>query len=214
MGTKLDTEIIGVAKDAKYSEVKAAIPALFFRPYKQGGARRVDDLLRARPATDPEAASSARFSQSSAAASIRTCRSKNLRTLPQQVKENVFMDRFIGVMSTSFAVLATLLAAVGLYGVLAYTVAQRTREIGLRMALGAAPARVRLMILRQVAVMTVIGGGSACWLRSGSRASQSRSCSRCRAAIRWCSPGDHHARARRTCSPASSRHIAPRRSIR
>jgi ABC-type antimicrobial peptide transport system permease subunit len=69
------------------------------------------------------------------------------------------MDRFISIMSTSFAVLATLLAAVGLYGVLAYTVAQRTREIGLRMALGAAPTRVRLMILRQVGVMTLIGGG-------------------------------------------------------
>jgi ABC-type antimicrobial peptide transport system permease subunit len=60
-------------------------------------------------------------------------------------------------MSTAFAVLATLLAAMGLYGVLAYTVAQRTREIGLRMALGAAPARVRRMILRQVGIMTVIG---------------------------------------------------------
>ena len=83
---------------------------------------------------------------------------EELRTLPQQVRENVFLDRFITVLSTAFACLATLLAAVGLYGVLAYTVTQRTREIGLRMALGAAPARVRSMILRQVAMMTLIGG--------------------------------------------------------
>ena len=64
----------------------------------------------------------------------------------------------ISTLSTGFAVLATVLGAVGLYGVLAYTVAQRTREIGLRMALGAAPGRVRAMVLRQVAWMTLIGG--------------------------------------------------------
>jgi ABC-type antimicrobial peptide transport system permease subunit len=83
---------------------------------------------------------------------------ENLRTLEQQVQNNVFLDRLMTTLSAAFAVLATLLAAVGLYGVLAYTVTQRTREIGLRMALGAAPARVRVMVLRQVAVMTAVGG--------------------------------------------------------
>jgi ABC-type antimicrobial peptide transport system permease subunit len=83
---------------------------------------------------------------------------ESLRTMEQQVRENVFMDRLLTVLAGSFAGLATLLAAIGLYGVLAYTVAQRTREIGLRMALGAAPDRVRRMILSQMGIMTVVGG--------------------------------------------------------
>ena len=78
--------------------------------------------------------------------------------MPQQIRENVFMDRMISLLSASFAVLATLLAAVGLYGVLAYTAAQRTREIGVRMALGADAGKVRRLVMRQVGLMTTVGG--------------------------------------------------------
>ena len=150
----LNTEIIAVARDAKYSEVKGTIPPLFFTPYKQ--ATRVQSLaFYVRTAVDPSqfVGQVPRILQQI----DPNLPVENLRTLNEQARQNVFMDRFIGIMSSSFAVLATVLAAIGLYGVLAYTVAQRTREIGLRMALGAAPARVRFMILRQVGVMTVIG---------------------------------------------------------
>ena len=82
----------------------------------------------------------------------------DMKTLPAQIEQNVFIDRFVTVLSTAFAVLATLLAAIGLYGVLAYTVSLRTREIGLRMALGAQPQRVRGMVLKQVALMIAVGG--------------------------------------------------------
>ena len=68
--------------------------------------------------------------------------------MPEQIQDNVFLDRFVTLFATTFALLATLLAAVGLYGVLAYTVAQRTREVRRADGLGAGPAQVRSMVLR------------------------------------------------------------------
>jgi ABC-type antimicrobial peptide transport system permease subunit len=81
----------------------------------------------------------------------------NPQTMTAQVHENLALDRFVTMMSAAFAVLATLLASLGLYGVLAYTVTQRTREFGLRMALGAESKTVRRLVLRQVSVMTAAG---------------------------------------------------------
>jgi len=83
---------------------------------------------------------------------------ENLRTMPEEIRLNTFEDRMITTLAASFALLATLLASIGLYGVLAYSVAQRTREIGVRMALGADAGEVRLLVIKQVGVMVAIGG--------------------------------------------------------
>ncbi len=168
---KLDTEIVGFVRDAKYSEVKGTIPPLYFKPYRQDdGVGSMTYYVR----TSLETSTLVGMLPRVVARLDSKLPLENVRTMPQQVAENVFLDRFISVLSAAFGVLATLLAAIGLYGVLAYTVAQRTREIGLRMALGADPSRVRRMVLRQVGLMTLVGGaiglGSAIWL---GRASES-----------------------------------------
>jgi predicted permease len=88
------------------------------------------------------------------------------RTLEQQFRDSLAIERFAAAAASVFAVLATALAALGLYGVLAYSVAQRSREIGLRLALGAPTARIRGMVLTQVARMAAIGvvlGAAAAW---------------------------------------------------
>jgi predicted permease len=151
----LDIEIVAVVQNAKYSDVKDQVPPLFFRPYLQ--SERVGAMtFYVRTSGDP--AQLLRAIPSVVARLDPNLPVEDLKTMPQQVRENVFLDRMVSTLSAAFALLATVLAAVGLYGVLAYTVSQRTREIGLRMALGADGSRVRGMILKQVAWMTLVGG--------------------------------------------------------
>jgi putative ABC transport system permease protein len=151
----LNLTIVGLSRNAKYSEVKDEIPPVIVIPYLQDepSGSLTFYVRSALPAAQTIQAMRTVMSKLDPNLPVR-----ELKTMPQQVRENVFLDRMIGTLSSSFALLATLLAAVGLYGVLAYSVAQRTKEIGVRMALGAAAGTVRLMILRQVGLMTLVGG--------------------------------------------------------
>lgn len=147
--------IVGLARDAKYSEVKGAVPPVFFLAQRQDSTEG-SAYFYVRSPGDPAAL--ARTVRRVVASLDPNLPVEDLKTLPQQVKESVYLDRMIGVLSAAFAGLATLLAAIGLFGALSYTIAQRRREIGVRMALGANPRAVVGMVLRHVGLMTLIGG--------------------------------------------------------
>jgi ABC-type antimicrobial peptide transport system permease subunit len=83
---------------------------------------------------------------------------EELHTMDNAMRRAMTRERLMSVMTGAFTILATLVAAIGLYGMFAYAVAQRTPEIGLRMALGATRAGVRWMILRQVLAVAIVGG--------------------------------------------------------
>ena len=81
----------------------------------------------------------------------------DVKTVPMQIDDLLFRERLVAALSAAFGLLATLLAAVGLYGVTAYSVARRTREIGIRVALGAEKDRLLWLVLKEVVLMTVAG---------------------------------------------------------
>lgn len=153
---ELDIEIIGLARDAKYSEVKGETPPQYFLSHRQNAELGfMNFYVRTRLGTDEILA---------AIPGVIASLDPNLPVgnrapMPAVIRDTLFLDRMIGTLSTGFALLATLLAATGLYGVLSYSVAQRTRELGLRQALGATPHRLRGMVLRQVGLMAAIGAG-------------------------------------------------------
>ncbi len=150
---KLDHEIVGVVKDSRYSQVRSEPPPVVYQPYAQEPALgELHFYVRA--------------AQRAAVIPALRAAVKNLdanlpiydeKTFDGVIAENLFGERLLAFLSVSFGGLAALLAGLGLYGVLAWTVAQRTREIGIRVALGATPGTVRWMILRQGLWLTLTG---------------------------------------------------------
>ena len=155
-------EIVGVVGDAKYQDIRLAPPPIvyFFAPMSRGSA-----TLSLRTDVNPIAvAADARriVTELLGADSVR-----RVTTLAEQVDAAVVPERLMAILGGFFGAVGALLAAIGLYGLLAYTVARRTKEIGIRMALGATRGDVTRMMLRSaltlVAAGLVVGAPVAFW---------------------------------------------------
>jgi predicted permease len=150
---KADIEIIGVVKDAKHRGVRQDVKRTVFTPYLQepdpGGM-----TFYVRTWQAPESA------EATIRGAMQTLDSKlvldSFRTMDEQIDDNLTAERVVALLAASFGVLAALMAAIGLYGVLAYSTAQRTSEIGIRMALGASRASVMRVVLAEVLWLTGI----------------------------------------------------------
>jgi putative ABC transport system permease protein len=152
---KPDIEIVGVMKDAKYASVKQITPKMYYVPWKQRDIGEMSFYVRTALPTSQIMPQIRRV----IGGIDRDLPLEGLRTLDDQVALNIRADRMVLELAGAFAIVATLLAMLGLYGVMAYSVTRRTREFGIRLALGSGPGRIRVMVMREL--LFILAGGLA-----------------------------------------------------
>ncbi len=147
-------QIVGVVRGSKYSRVDEEIPRVVYLALLQS-ENPSSFMVYTRTSGDPKPVFTAIRTQTRALDANLPI--SGLRTMEEQVDEALSAPRLMAALSVCFALLATLLAAVGLYGVMAYTVSRRSREIGIRVALGAGRVSLLGLVMREVAILTFFG---------------------------------------------------------
>ena len=148
-------EIVGVAKNTKYRNLREEFPPLVYVPIAQGTNPDQPIVIRSRiPLADLTASVKHTILQMSPDLSIQ------FRTMQDMIHDELTGERLMATLSGVFGILAALLAVIGLYGVMSYTVAQRTNEIGIRITLGASRVEITRMIVREAGALLALGLGA------------------------------------------------------
>jgi predicted permease len=151
-GTPLNVEIIGVVADSLYEGPREGVRRQVFWP-GPGGAGSAVIYMRTRTAST----ASYEVARRKVAELDATMPVYGVKTVESQLDETLLTDRLVATLSAGFGLLATFLAAIGLYGVMAFVVARRRKELGIRIALGASAGSVQWMVIREVLLLLGIG---------------------------------------------------------
>jgi predicted permease len=152
-GRNEDWEIVGVVKDVKSESLREDPQPTVYLPFRQNRRPHITLHVRVAGPTTPVIAALMREIH----ALDPNLPAVDVTTMAAQLNRTIALDRLMAALTALFGLLAVVLAAVGLYGVMAFAVSARTREIGIRMALGAGQARVLTQVMRESAALTSIG---------------------------------------------------------
>jgi putative ABC transport system permease protein len=150
-------EIVGVVKDSKYDSLRDTVEPFVYVPLNQVASVEEFSSFEIRTASSPATMIP---TLRDAIGGVSKAASLQFVTMAQQVDDSLAQERLLATLSGFFGGLALLLTAIGLYGVMSYVVTQRTHEIGIRMALGAQPRSILMLVMRDVALLLAAGAGA------------------------------------------------------